>query len=74
MSASKRTHRNQLRYEARAKIPALKRRDGPGCKECKRSDVPLTVDHIVRIADGGQNCIQNMQLLCLDCHKRKDNL
>ncbi len=31
-----------------------------------------TVDHIIPIAEGGTNFIQNMQLLCEPCHVEKD--
>jgi len=31
----------------------------------------LEVDHIVELADGGSNDLDNLQLLCVDCHKSK---
>lgn len=45
------------------------------CIECFKNGklVPLhTVDHIVRIEDGGSRTdLSNMQSLCLSCHNRK---
>jgi 5-methylcytosine-specific restriction endonuclease McrA len=31
----------------------------------------LEVEHIVPLADGGTNDLENLQLLCRDCHKHK---
>lgn len=39
------------------------------CGEAK----PLTPDHIVPLACGGSNAIENIQPLCLDCNRRKTN-
>lgn len=50
-------------------------RDGIGCKHCHIASKPLTVDHIKPIIKGGDNCMENLQLLCVPCHiikTRKD--
>lgn len=46
-------------------------RYGPKCAMCKRSFRPpdLSVDHIVRVADGGTHEMTNLRLLCYPCHK-----
>lgn len=31
----------------------------------------LEVDHIIELADGGSNDIENLQLLCVACHRGK---
>lgn len=31
----------------------------------------LTADHKVRLADGGETCISNLQWLCVKCHTLK---
>ena len=42
------------------------------CVACGATE-NLTVDHIVRLADGGRlYCAKNMQVLCEPCHKLKD--
>ena len=44
------------------------------CAYCQRSflDNQLTVDHIVPRALKGESIVRNMQLLCNECHKLKD--
>ena len=32
------------------------------------------VDHIVELADGGEDCEENLQCLCRDCHGQKTRL
>jgi len=58
----------------------LARRDGPYCRTCLRYNMhpqpplkELTIDHIVRIADGGSNDDDNLQLLCVKHHVIKDS-
>jgi 5-methylcytosine-specific restriction endonuclease McrA len=41
------------------------------CLCCGRSDVPMTVDHIVPLCQGGSNEISNLQPLCLSCNTSK---
>jgi 5-methylcytosine-specific restriction protein A len=43
------------------------------CVNCLRVKNYMTVDHIKRKADGGTNDISNLRLLCLACHRLKDN-
>lgn len=31
----------------------------------------LNVEHVVALSDGGSNALNNLQLLCVDCHKKK---
>lgn len=40
---------------------------------CCGLEKPLTPDHIVPLACGGSNAIENLQPLCLDCNRRKAN-
>lgn len=44
---------------------------GNRCLCCGRSDVALTVDHIVPLSLGGRNDTSNLQPLCLICNLRK---
>ncbi len=40
------------------------------CAECGGCE-GLTLDHIVPLASGGGNTLDNLQLLCADCHRAK---
>jgi 5-methylcytosine-specific restriction protein A len=56
------------------KIELLNEQDRK-CKKCKIDiECPkYEVDHIIRLADGGSNEIDNLQILCKECHKAKTN-
>jgi 5-methylcytosine-specific restriction protein A len=41
------------------------------CNKCDKECIKYEVDHIVRLADGGSNEIENLQILCKECHKNK---
>jgi 5-methylcytosine-specific restriction endonuclease McrA len=61
-------HRLQIRF-------ALIKRDGKKCKKCgKYGHVHnLTIDHIIPVFLGGNLLdLNNMQLLCRDCHEQKN--
>ena len=45
-------------------------RDGDHCAHCGTTE-GLTVDHILALTNGGTNDVENLQLLCVPCHKRK---
>lgn len=44
---------------------------GNKCLCCRRSDVKLTVDHVVPVSRGGTSNIDNLQPLCKPCNIRK---
>lgn len=55
-------------------------RDGFTCNSCrigkdeaKERGLFLEVDHIIRLADGGNNSMLNLQTLCSNCHKARLN-
>lgn len=48
---------------------AVLARDG-SCVVCGAGG-PFDVDHIVRYADGGSNELDNLQTLCVPCHRKK---
>lgn len=41
--------------------------------ECDGSDPILTIDHVVPVSKGGTNTMDNTQLLCYTCNRRKGN-
>ena len=47
------------------------RRDGHRCQFCGRSDVPLTVDHIVPVSRGGEETWENLVCACVGCNNKK---
>jgi 5-methylcytosine-specific restriction endonuclease McrA len=55
-------------------------RDGLWCKTCgkafkSRYDEELTIDHKISIGQGGKPiAIVNLQLLCVNCHKEKQEI
>jgi predicted restriction endonuclease len=51
-------------------------RDGFRCKLCGKSakETKLEVDHIIPIAKGGADSLDNLQTLCVDCNRGKSDL
>ncbi|MFH0992252.1 MAG: HNH endonuclease [bacterium] len=47
------------------------RRDGHKCQYCGRGDYPLTVDHILPKARGGQDTWENLVCACVRCNNKK---
>lgn len=43
----------------------------PYCEYCKKSEVKLTIDHIVPLSRAGQNCIDNVTIACELCNLSK---
>ena len=46
------------------------KRDGGQCVNCG-SEVDLEYDHIIPVAKGGSSTVQNIQILCKTCNRRK---
>ena len=51
---------------------AVFERDGGRCVECDGA-FDLQYDHILPVAHGGATTLQNLQLLCADCNRRKSD-
>jgi hypothetical protein len=49
---------------------AVFERDGGKCVECE-SGFDIQYDHVLPVALGGATTIENLQLLCADCNRRK---
>lgn len=49
------------------------KRDMYKCAYCGRSDLPLTIDHVVPRARGGEDSWENLVAACIVCNNRKGN-
>jgi hypothetical protein len=47
------------------------KRDRYRCRMCGATGVELEVDHIVPVADGGSDALDNLQTLCFKCNRGK---
>ena len=47
------------------------RRDAHRCQFCGRSDLPLTVDHVIPVSREGEDTWENLVCACVDCNNRK---
>jgi HNH endonuclease len=70
-------HAEESGRPARIPIPAELRRavferDGGRCVECD-SSFDLQYDHVLPVALGGATTLENLQLLCADCNRRKSD-
>jgi hypothetical protein len=66
----------QKKAEGRKPLSVRKRflvfkRDRYRCRMCGRSGVELEVDHILAVAQGGTDRLDNLQTLCFDCNRGK---
>jgi 5-methylcytosine-specific restriction endonuclease McrA len=51
---------------------AVFERDGGRCVECN-SNFDLQYDHLLPVALGGATTVENLQLLCAECNRRKSD-
>lgn len=66
--AKKKARREAIRKEPTVPIRVrVYERDG-GCLRC-RKDSNLTLHHVVHVAEGGKNTMENLQTLCVTCHR-----
>jgi 5-methylcytosine-specific restriction endonuclease McrA len=47
------------------------RRDNHKCQYCGRSDLTLTVDHVVPVSRGGEDTWENLVCACVHCNNKK---
>jgi 5-methylcytosine-specific restriction endonuclease McrA len=71
--ASKAEKRREIRSNYEKLLVQIGRRDGFACAQCGISANDVQVDHIVPLAEGGSNDLDNLQLLCPACNSRKSD-
>ncbi|MFH1197668.1 MAG: HNH endonuclease [bacterium] len=49
------------------------KRDGHKCAYCGRGDLPLTIDHVIPRARGGEDSWENLVAACLKCNNKKSD-
>jgi 5-methylcytosine-specific restriction endonuclease McrA len=47
------------------------RRDSHKCQYCGRSDLTLTVDHVLPVSRGGEDTWENLVCACVNCNNKK---
>jgi len=47
------------------------RRDHHKCQYCNKSDLPLTIDHIIPKSKGGDDSWENLVAACVKCNNKK---
>lgn len=47
------------------------KRDLYKCAYCGRSDLPLTIDHVIPRARGGEETWENLVTACVSCNNKK---
>ena len=65
------TKRSSLRKGVRE---AVFNRDGNICLCCLSKYCFLEVDHIIEVCNGGTNDMDNLQTLCSECNRAKEQL
>ncbi len=60
---------NRLKYDRRYEVIL---RDGAKCRHCGHNKSEhLSIDHIIPRSLGGKDYVENLQILCLRCHRKK---
>jgi len=71
-----------IRLNSYIRVPFLKvllnrknilKRDGYKCAYCGRSDLPLTIDHVIPRSKGGKDTWENLVAACYRCNNKKGN-
>lgn len=70
MEIVKRQFTNQRKPIPTSVKKAVWKRDGGKCVNCG-SEIDIEYDHIIPVAKGGSSTIQNVQILCKRCNRKK---
>lgn len=54
-------------------VKILKEKQNNKCAYCSRSDIKLTVEHMLPLSRGGKHCFANIILACTTCNFSKNN-
>jgi 5-methylcytosine-specific restriction endonuclease McrA len=54
-------------------LVAVAVRDQGRCQHCGTSAAPIEYDHVIPYSVGGDNSVENIQLLCRRCNAAKSN-
>jgi 5-methylcytosine-specific restriction endonuclease McrA len=65
-----RRYREEIARKYQKFYRAIVARDGEFCQYCKTTN-NLTIDHKTALVKGGNNDLENLQLLCGSCNSRK---
>lgn len=65
--------RADMRTDYSRTFVKLGRRDGFHCAICMSSESDLQIDHVIPVAQGGDNDLDNLQLLCRSCNAAKSD-
>lgn len=75
----KQSRQKVIRYIGKAEdlkpveIKSVLKRDNYTCQKCGSIE-NLTIDHIKPLSKGGNNDLENLQTLCLECNQKKRDL
>lgn len=73
LPSTKRRRKLDSQFRGKALWHAMKQVVGNTCVCCWEVASPLSRDHIVPLAMGGENSFVNVQPLCRECNQRKHN-
>lgn len=70
---SKAKKRNQITADYDWFFVQIGRRDGFACADCGSTGNDLQIDHVIPLAEDGDNSLENLQLLCPVCNVKKSD-
>jgi 5-methylcytosine-specific restriction endonuclease McrA len=59
------------RYKWKKRVEQVMERDGHQCRMCGRSEGLADVHHIIKRSQGGTDDMDNLILLCRNCHNKQ---
>ena len=59
------------RYKWKKRVEQVMERDGHKCRMCGKSEGLADVHHIIKRSQGGGDDMDNLILLCRECHNKQ---